>query len=163
MVFAHKHCEGKVPLSKNLHEIDEKFLAKIHSLLIEIEKAYETYRLRHASQLLMQLCQEANTYFDSKRPWVSAKNAETKQDMLNTISCCLEAIKLIALASFPIIPTTAEAVFETLGHKGLAQKHWDHLTRTPNNPGHSLGEPRILFRKVEDEEIEAELKKLLSK
>lgn len=158
LTFAHKNTDGKVPEMKDLQPIDEQFLEKIKALKEKAADAFANYHVRRASQIIMELAQEGNAYFDHKQPWKEAKSAETLQSMKNTVGCCLECLKTLAVISYPIIPTTAAKVFTFLGYHHKPEK-WDVLS-IPE--GQKLKQPEILFRKVEDEEIEREIEKLKS-
>jgi methionyl-tRNA synthetase len=158
MVFAHKQTEGKIPEIKKLQPEDEKFLGRIQALTSEIAECYSQFKVRRACQLIMEMAQEGNTYFDHKQPWKEAKLAETHQSMLNTIGCCLECIKLLALTASPIIPETAQKVWKMLGQSStLANDNWFALTSTPLANGTLLAPPEILFKKLEDEQVEQEI------
>jgi methionyl-tRNA synthetase len=161
LVFAHHHCERNIPTLKHLHEQDQQFLNQIRSLVKDAEEAYSSFRLRKASQIVMELSQLGNIYFDSKKPWIASRSALTHQDMCNAIGCCIECLKLLALISFPIIPESAEKVWKMLGFKTpLAQSKWDEVVRSPLESGQLLPEPQILFTKVEDDVIQKEIEKL---
>lgn len=161
LVFAANHCSAKVPAKHPLKEVDKKFLEEVDHLIKEAANSYETFHLRRASQLVMQLAQVGNVYFDGKKPWSSAKLPETREDMENTIRCCLECIKALALISFPIIPETAQKVWHLIGYQtDLSKQNWDTVAKQELAPGQSLPKPEILFKKVEDNVIESEMEKL---
>ncbi|MBS0619958.1 MAG: methionine--tRNA ligase [Verrucomicrobia bacterium] len=161
LVFLQKQCEGKSPHVHDLHPQDSEFLGKVKALVQEAAEAYENFRLRRASQVIMELAQLGNVYFDSKKPWVSARSALTHQDMHNTIGCCLECLKALALISAPILPETAEKLWHLLGFtKPLTTYHWDQVASGQFPEGQSLPAPQILFARVEDETIQIEIDKL---
>lgn len=158
MVFAQKETGGIIPEIKHLHADDEAFLGKIQSITSEIVECYSQFRVRRACQLIMELAQEGNVYFDRKQPWKEAKQAETRQSMMNTIGCCMECIKLLALTASPIIPETAQKVWQMLGQTSkLEAQSWFSLASTPLQNGVQLGKPEILFKKLEDEQVEKEI------
>ncbi len=160
LVFAKSKCQGQIGPLNDLSPDDQAFLEGQQALLREIEEAYKTFKLKRACHLLMELCQLSNGYFEKMAPWKDAKSDETKPRMDRTIRCCLEAIKCIALASYPVMPESSEAIWQMLGeNSSLLTQGWDQIKNTPLSPK-PLGEPKILFRKIEDSEIEAELKKL---
>ncbi len=161
LVFAYNNCERKIPEIKHLHEQDQQFLDKIRQLAKDAEEAYSSFRLRKASQVVMELAQLGNVYFDSKKPWIANRSALTHQDMFNTIACCIECLKVLALISFPIIPETAEKVWKMLGFQTpLAAAKWDDVVNSVLESGQELPEPQILFTKVEDDVIQKEIEKL---
>jgi methionyl-tRNA synthetase len=161
LVFAKNHCKQKVPKAGNLQEIDVKFLADIQSLLREIKISYESYHLRKASQLIMELASLGNVYFDAKKPWVDAKTVEGLARLDTTIALCLECLKALALASAPIVPNASCTLFKLLGFKEkIEDLGWQRIAEMRLNESQELLEPEILFHKIEDEKIEQEIKLL---
>lgn len=163
LVFAHKQWQGGIPEPQELDATDQQFLDKIQALAKEADSAYSQFKLRRASQIFMELAQEGNIYFDAKKPWKSAKDPSTHQEMANTISCCLECIKVLALISFPVIPQTAETIWHLLGFSHpISQVLWNEVLASHLSSLQKLREPKLLFMRVEDEIIEKEIQKLRS-
>jgi methionyl-tRNA synthetase len=161
LVFARNHCGGKVPAIKDLHPIDEEFLSNIKKLVDEAAACYGSFKVRRASQTIMELSQLGNVYFDAKKPWKDAKDPDNKHAMETTIACCLECLKCLALISSPIIPETAGKVWKLLGYVSrLDQSSWAQVLAEPIPAHQLLQEPQILFKKVEDEQIDIETAKL---
>jgi len=159
LVFAAKHCDGAVPPKRKLLEEDHQFLEHIKHLADVAKEAYENFKLRRASHAVMELAQLGNAYFDKKAPWREAK--ENRASMELTIACCLECLKTLALISSPIIPSSAQNVWEMLGFtNSLEEQAWDRVVEEELKRGQRLRKPVILFRKIEDEEIEKELEEL---
>jgi methionyl-tRNA synthetase len=163
LVFAKKHCEQKVPKQGDLEDVDTLFLTSIQEKATLAKQAYEHFSLRKATQILMELSSMGNVYFDAKKPWTDAKEAATHARMRTTISCCLECLKALALISAPLIPTASESLFKLLGvTTPLREMRWDLVMATPLQQGENLEEPKILFQKVEDSVIQAQIEKLHS-
>lgn len=161
LVFAHNKCGGCMPEKHSLEEVDHEFLANIKRLAGEAQACYQAFKVRQASQIIMELAQLGNVYFDRKKPWQDAKQAETKAVMETTISCCLECLKALALISFPIIPDSAKRIWNMLGYEiELEDVSWLEVISTPIPEKQKLREPQILFQRIEDEQIEHEIKKL---
>lgn len=161
LVFARNNCQGEVPKKHALQDIDKQFLADIQSLANQARDLYASFKMRRASQVIMELAQLGNVYFDAKRPWQDAKQPETRASMETTIACCLECLKVLALISYPIIPTTADKVWHMLGFASTIQeKGWDKIMTEHFADHQKLGEPKILFAKIEDAQIEQEIAKL---
>jgi methionyl-tRNA synthetase len=159
LVFAQNQCQGKVPSQAP----DADFLSKIRALASEIEKAYAGFHLRRACSLIMELAQEGNVYFDGKKPWALAKNEATRPEMETVVASCLECIKILALASFPIIPEAAEKLWGLLGFTSrLSDQKWDHVVMGKISAGQNLPKPEVLFKRVEDGIIQQELDALKS-
>jgi methionyl-tRNA synthetase len=146
LVFAANQCGGKVPEAKVLKEEDQLFLQKVESFVVEIAFAYSSFHLRKAAQLIMELAQTGNVYFDAKKPWQLAKDAATRQEMKNVVYCCCECLKTLAIVSSPIIPQTAGRLFALLGFQKPITR-WEE-PRIPS--GQKLPKPEILFTRVED-------------
>lgn len=161
LVFAQNHCGGKIPKQHTLEEADHRFINEMVRLQAEIEEAYSFYRLRKSCQLIMELAQLGNAYFDAKTPWKDAKTASTKPVMETTIALCLECLKVLSLVSFPIIPQTAQKLWNLLGFTTQIEKQlWKEILKRPLEVGLDLPKPSILFVKIEDEIIEQEITKL---
>lgn len=161
LTFAHSKCGGRIPPLHNLEQVDEQFLADLQALVERIAASYQGYKLRRAAQLMMELAQLGNVYFDTKAPWKDAKAEETHQRMETTIACCLECLKLLALTSFPIIPSTASRVWHFLGYTTeLQHASWSKVQVTHLPTSQKLNKPQILFQKIEDTQIEEEIAKL---
>jgi|JI10StandDraft_1071094.scaffolds.fasta_scaffold01857_19 methionyl-tRNA synthetase len=155
LVFTQNKLSGVMPSYGALKLIDEAFLEKVEELTKEIHQAYSHFHLRKASQLMMELAQEGNVYFDAKKPWKDEEGRET------TIACSLRALNALALISFPIIPETAEKVWKFLGHEtSLKDQTWEAVLERGIPPYRTLPKPEVLFSKVEDDVIENELEAL---
>lgn len=161
LVFAQNHAAGKVPPLGPLEEIDRRFQSDMSRLMQEIAEQFAAYRLRKASGLLMELAGVGNAYFDAKAPWKDAKEAKTRPMMETTIHLCMECLRNLALAAYPIIPDTADKVWEMLAEsKPLRDSLWDEVIKSKLQVGQQLPKPFILFLKIEDGVIEQEMAKL---
>lgn len=162
MVFAHRYCQGVVPAAE-LEEVDEIFLDNVKALFKEAFDCYRHFKLRRVCQVIMEIAQVGNVYFDSKQPWKDAKGQEAASlaRMAATIGCCLECIKFMALASFPIMPDTALKVWKMIGNtQEISTHNWEGAMEEQLKAGQKLEEPAILFQRIEDGQIEAENHKL---
>lgn len=161
LVFAKNQCQGKVPEMDQLEPVDTEFLDQIRKLVKQAEEAFEQFKVRRASQILMEIAQAGNVYFDLKKPWKDAKDPARQVAMRTTIACCLDCLKALSLVSYPIIPTTSQKLWQLLGFTSpLEPLGWEKIAAMEIPPGQLLGEPVILFNKIEDAEIEAQVAKL---
>ena len=161
LVFAFDRCQGAIPRMDNIQEVDEDFIKKCRSLVEECREAYQSFHLRRACQIIMELSGVGNVYFDAKRPWKAAKDPSLTSDMKNTIRACLECAKLLALISAPVMPATSAKVWELLGYKiPFGDQTWDQMLQMPLDDEMKLPKPQILFNKVEDDVIDEEIAKL---
>lgn len=160
LVFIQNQCGGIVPRIETLEQIDHDFLQRIQELITQINESYEQFKLRRASQLVMELAHLGNVYFNDKHPWSDAKLDETRPRMMTTLACCLECLKTLALVSSPIIPEAAQKVWQMLGYTSSLQEQGWEGALTSAIPVDKLDKPSILFTKIEDDQIEEELEKL---
>ncbi|MGE0198217.1 MAG: methionine--tRNA ligase [Simkaniaceae bacterium] len=161
LVFAKNQCGSQVPPYGDLEREDTLFMEKMDEIVSAIHQAYTNFHLRKASQLIMELAQVGNAYFDSKKPWKAAKDLDLVPSMRTTIACCLRCLQYLALISYPIIPRSAEKVWTLLGFSTpLAEHNWNAILEGGFTPNQQLLQPEILFTKVEDAVIEEELSAL---
>lgn len=161
LTFISTRCEGHIPTMGQLEPVDEQFLKDISEAMDQAAACYETFKVRKASQVVMDLAQKGNTYFDNKRPWTDAKQEATRARMETTLACCCECLKALALISFPLIPTAASEVWKMLGYQtALADQDWKVVQKSKIPANQKILQPKILFRKIEDEEIDEEIRLL---
>ncbi|NGX56973.1 MAG: Methionine--tRNA ligase [Candidatus Anoxychlamydiales bacterium] len=160
LVFIKNNLDKKIVDSKILLDEDKKFLNDINYLIDEANNAYSSYKLRKATQIIMELSSKGNIYFDFKKPWVLKK--ENKTDELHTtINLCLKCIKALSLISFPIIPTSANEIYKLLGfNDDLNNQNWQEVKKLELNVNKSILEPKLIFKKVEGKMIDDEIDKL---
>lgn len=158
LVFVKQHSKGKVPPT---HEGSEAFQKQMGTLVDTAAYSFKGFHLRKACQTLMELAQAGNTFFDHKKPWTLAKNPDLKDELEMTLAMSIECIKNLALVASPIIPETSEKIWKMLGFKTtLSKGSWKEIQTTPVPEKQKLGELHILFKKVEDMEIEEQVEKL---
>lgn len=163
LVFTKNNCDGVIPQLQQLDDTDRQFLSQIKSLVSQAAESYAAFKVRRASQLIMELAQLGNVYFDHKHPWKDAKSKETRPRMETTVAACAECLKCLALVAAPIIPDTAASIWSMLGFVDpLESIGWESVLITSIPKGQKIHESKILFQKVEDEAIQAELSKLHS-
>lgn len=161
LTFAHQQCEAIVPEPKDLTDIDQHFLHELSLKVLQIQQHYQNYQLRKACHGIMEVAQMANGYFDAQKPWKAAKEDSLRQMMNNTIYCCIQCLKNLALISYPVIPDAANKIWSFLGNStGLEKALWEEVRKESVDPGQKLQKPSILFKKVEDEQIFEEVEKL---
>ncbi|NGX61416.1 MAG: Methionine--tRNA ligase [Chlamydiae bacterium] len=161
LVFIQNHVDGKIPQAHELEEEDHRFLNEISRLTQEIEESFASYRLRQATQLIMELASCGNAYFDKKTPWKEAKREGGRPVLETTMALCLEGLKSLACVSYPLIPDAAEKLWHLLGFSdSLADYTWKEILSLPLEAGKLLPKPYLLFQKIEDELIEEEIQKL---
>jgi methionyl-tRNA synthetase len=145
MTFAHRYFEGVVPPRGEPTEQDRAQLAAVAELPDRVAALLEEYRFKDALQEVMASAREGNRYFDYREPWVLRK--EDKEACGTVINVCLNTIKTLAAVMEPFLPFAAAATAGMLG-AGPDEMRWDAAAE-PAPEGRPLGEPAILFEKLE--------------
>jgi len=163
LVFTQNNCEHKVPALNNLSDEDQTFVSRIDELASDLKEALSHYKVRKATQILMEMAQTGNVYFDSRKPWKLAKDEALTTELHACIASCLYCLKSIALSMFAIMPASAEKLWKMLGYKTpISASLWDEYIEAAVPTTNKLLEPTVLFKKVDEEliaEKEAELRK----
>ena len=159
VVLTHKYYSGEVPKASELLEIDLDVLSEMRLLPKKIGTSIELYRFREASQLLMQLARIGNKYLADSEPWKLIKsNPERVKTIMNT---ALQIATGLSVLSEPILPFTASKLKNML-NLNVTNLKWQDVSSTvmliPSK--HLIREAKLLFQKVEDEQIEYQRLKL---
>jgi len=161
LVFAKQQTESRMPKKGTLHALDQEFIQQMNVLVEAAALNFENFQLRKATQTLMELSHLGNAYFDARKPWALAKDPASRHELETCIALCIECIKNLSLLASPIIPASAQKIWEMIGFSStLAKGSWAQIHQTPVPLGQSLADPTPLFRKVEDAEIEEQVSKL---
>ena len=165
-VLMHKLCGGKVP---KLHEdiLDEKDKALVEAIRqtkTKVEGLLEEYKFRDALFEVIDLSRTGNKYMQEKEPWIVAKqlaeNPAAQKSIDNCMHLCLQLTANLAILINPFLPDTAKKM---LGMMKVVDKilDWENAGSVKLlSVGYSLREPQLLFRKIEDAEIAAQVEKL---
>ena len=165
-VLMHKLCGGKVP---KLHEdiLDEKdkvLISDIQNSKLKIQSLLEEYKFREALFEVIDLSRKGNKYMQEKEPWIVAKKLNedpaVQKSIDNCLHLCLQLTANLTILINPFLPSTAKKM---LGMMKVVEKmlDWENAGSIKLlSVGYSLREPQLLFRKIEDEEITAQVEKL---
>lgn len=159
VVLTHKYYQGVVPELGSLTEIDHKTIEELKAFPEKIANSIERYRFREASQELMNLARLGNKYLADEEPW---KLIKTNQERVATIMhIALQIAASLAVVSEPLLPFTSDKLKGMLALKTL-DLNWDLLDKTDTllPSGHQINTAELLFRRIEDEEIQAQIDKL---
>ena len=165
-VLMHKLCNSKVP---KIHTelLDQEDVAIAQSVKDTTEKVtalLEQYKFREAQFEVINLARLGNQYMQKKEPWILAKHIDTdptaQAKIDNCMHACLQLCANLAILINPFLPFTAQKMCHLM-------KVVDRMLEWENagkfdllKVGYTLRAPELLFRKIEDEEIEAELAQL---
>lgn len=157
LVLTSKYFEGHVPALGSLTDLDRETLSELSSVRGAIERELDSFHFREALKEAMNLARLGNKYLADTEPWKLAKTDLPRVATILNISLQITANLTIAFA--PFLPMSSERLCQMLQ---IDLPSWDDLGRADLLPvGHTLGEPHLLFEKIEDEVIEAQVQKLL--
>ncbi len=157
MTFVHK--EGGVVPTAEYTDRDKEHFAYITNKLQELFTSFSRYRVREACKLMMDVAREGNRYFDEMQPWNLRKdNPQRLQTVLNV---CLNTLRILSFASYSIIPQSSEKLWKMLGQQSnLSDERLSTIMDHHLPVGQKLNASEILFKKIEDSEITAQIEKL---
>ena len=152
-----KYYNGVVPAAGELTEYDLATIAEFKDMKAEVERLIENFRFRDAQKEAMNLARIGNKYLADSEPWKVIKtDAERVKTILNL---SLQLVANLAIAFEPFLPFSSQKLREMLRMDNV---EWDRLGSTDLLPaGHELGEACLLFEKIEDCVVEAQVQKLL--
>ena len=156
MVLTHKYFEGKVPAAGELQAIDTDAFEAISKVKESLENNLETFHFREALKDAMEIARLGNKYLQETAPWKVAKSdMDRTATILNT---ALQICANLAVAFEPFLPFSAEKLQKMLGMESLS---WKNLGKTDLIcAGAQLETAQLLFEKIEDAEIQAQLDRL---
>jgi len=168
-VLMHKLCSGKVPTFHNeiIDETDKQLITDISNIKNNVEQFLENYKFRDAQFEVIDLARKANQYMQKKEPWIVAKqlavNPEAQKIIDNCLHLCLQLTANLAILINPFLPFTAKKMLHMMKVVD-AMLDWKNAGSLKLlSVGYSLREPQLLFRKIEDEEINIQIEKLKNK
>ena len=157
LVLTSKYFEGHVPALGDLTDFDRETLSELSTTRAAIERELDNFHFREALKEAMNLARLGNKYLADTEPWKLAKTDLARVATILNIS--LQITANLAIAFAPFLPMSSERLCQMLQ---IALPSWEDLGRADLMPvGHTLGEARLLFEKIEDEVIEAQVQKLL--
>ncbi len=156
LVLTHKYFEGKVPQAGELTDYDRNTIAEFVNVKEVLENNLNNFHFREAQKEAMNLARIGNKYLADTEPW---KLAKTDMARVATImNLAMQITANLAIAFEPFLPFSAEKLRNMIG---LTQLDWNKLGATDIiAAGTELAKPELLFEKIEDETIEAQIKRL---
>ncbi|HVK97102.1 MAG TPA: methionine--tRNA ligase [Flavisolibacter sp.] len=169
-VLMHKLTKGKVPKFHNdiADEKDKELIEVITNSKERIENLLEEYKFRDALFEVIDLARKGNKYMQEKEPWIKAKRTNEQGNIIedaqaeidNCIHICLQLCANLAVYINPFLPNTARKMCQLMK---VVDKmlNWENAGKTKLlSVGYSLRSPELLFRKIEDVEVEYQVEKL---
>ena len=151
-----KYWGGVVPACGELQEVDEKAIAEFKDVKEKVEQYLNVFKFREAQKEAMNLARIGNRYITECEPWKVWKTDPKRVETILNIS--LQLVANLAIAFEPFLPFSSEKLRKMIN---MPNFEWTQLGSTNLlKAGTQLGEPELLFEKIEDEVIERQLQKL---
>lgn len=156
LVLTQKYFGGKVPPCGELTEQDKEIIAEFRDVKTKVEELLEKFRFRDAQKEAMNLARIGNKYLADSEPWKVFKTDPKRVETILNLS--LQLVANLAIAFEPFLPFSSEKLRSMINMPDLK---WNNLGQTDLlAAGHELNKPELLFEKIEDEVVEAQIKKL---
>ena len=155
LTFIWTKYQGKVPQPQDYDGLDNEFKEKIKGVAEEVGKEIESNELTRGLRKIVEFSAFCNQYFQRKQPWTDKEKAKT------TLYLCANAVRSLAVLLEPYTPFSSEKLWQQLNLPGSIHKQaWNSASQLKIEGGHQINEPKVLFQKVQDEDIEKERQKL---
>lgn len=156
MVLTHKYFDGKVPATSELSDYDIATIDEFSDVKKRLEDNIEQFRFREAQKEAMNLARIGNKYLADTEPWKLAKSDMVRVGTILNVS--LQIAANLSIAFEPFLPFSSAKLRNMLC---LEEAQWQRLGDTDLlASGHQLGKPQLLFEKIEDDVIQAQLDRL---
>ncbi len=153
--FTQKIFDGKIPKPDEFDDIDNKSEEKIKTLAEDVGKLMKQNHLDRALKKILEFSAHFNQYFQHKEPWKKGPGTNT------TVYISVNAVRSLAIASYPFMPKSAQKIWLQLGLQGnVSEQTWDSISEISLQAHHKLGSSSPLFAKVEESDIKKYTQKL---
>jgi methionyl-tRNA synthetase len=157
LVLSHKYFDGQVVMGSDFSDTDLKVMQELKDYPSKIAASIEQYRFREALSEFMNLARLGNKYLADAEPWKLIKTDEERVKTILNIG--LQIASNLAILAQPFLPFSSQKLFKMLN---LQVQDWDKAGTLNLLPlGHQLNEATLLFEKIEDSEINAQIQKLM--
>lgn len=154
--FTQKFADGEVPELVDPQQIDLDALKSIETQKEKVTQALETFKFKEAISEMMNLARAGNKYFTETEPW-KTRNSDP-QACANSLHVSLQICAALSVLMEPILPDSMKKLRNQLSYSGKVS--WDSISDSMLEVGNSIDPGEVLFTKVEDEEIEAQIARL---
>ena len=159
VVLTNKYYEGIVPSPSDFSELDQDVLAEVKEFPNKISKSMERYRFREALMEMMNLARLGNKYLADEEPWKLVKTDEARTQTIMYVA--LQIAAALSVLSEPFLPFSAIKLKRILNQQGVFNAWEDVEHKEVLIPaGHTIGKAELLFSKIEDAQIQAQIDKL---
>ena len=156
LVLTKKYFDGRVPAQGELQDIDREAIAELSTVRERVERLLDAFKFRDAQKEAMTLARVGNKYLADTEPWKLAKTDMARVATILNIS--LQLVANLAIVFGPFLPFSTDKLRRMLN---IADTDWTRLGCLDLMPvGHELGEPELLFEKIDDDKINEQVARL---
>lgn len=149
LTFAANYFEGRVPARAAVTAVDRDHLGHAAAALRSVGQLISAKRFRAALEEMMAFARQCNQYFGVREPWKSRK--QNLDDCAAAIATSIDSIQWLAILAYPFMPGAAQRILDMLNAPASAIRWQPPI---PLSTGHKLGQPAILFGKLEETALE---------
>jgi len=158
LTFTWANYDGKVPEPIQYDNLDREFESKIKTVASEVGAEIEKIELSRGLRKIIEFSAFCNQYFQRKQPWTNKGKART------CLYLCINAVRNLAILLAPYTPFSAENLWQQLNlEDSVHEQSWSSASELTIPSGHKINKPKILFRRVAEEEIKKQKEKLEAK
>jgi methionyl-tRNA synthetase len=156
--FIRNYFEGKLPVRRDLDSLDNELIEKLKEGRNAVAQSIDAFQFKEATRQFMDVARFANKYFNDQEPWVTRK--QNPEKCATTLNLCVQTAYALAIMMNPFLPFTSKKIWRMLRLEGKpAEASWEDIGTLPLQDLHKIGDIEILFEKIPDKAIRAELTK----
>ncbi|MYH18806.1 MAG: methionine--tRNA ligase [Gemmatimonadetes bacterium] len=159
LTFINRYFDGVIPEPGTFSPEDREMLSSVAGAPVRVGACFESFQVRGAVRELIALGNQCNRYFNDQAPWNTRKTDRAR--CAATLHVCVQAVRVLAVVMSPILPFSAERLWKMAGLEGRVDEQlWDEIEIDASLSGRPIGEIEILFHKIEDNTIDAQIARL---
>ena len=155
LVFTKNNFDGKIPSKGKPSDEDKAFEKSVSDRVKKTRELFLDYKMQEAVHSAVEIARESNRYFNAAEPWHKIKTDRAKAE--TTVFYTINALRSLAIVLEPFIPSSSRAIFAQLGLE-WENVRWHDAEKFSLEKGHVLGENAVLFKKLEEKDVEAKKK-----
>ena len=156
MVLTQKYYEGKTPLVETFTEKENDLLDKVYSYPEKIGNSIEKFKFREAINTMIDLARIGNKYLADEEPWKVIKSDDSEK-VKTIMNISIQICGILSMVCEPFLPNTSIKLKKQFNIKNT---NWDSINKNSPVICEEIEKSNLIFRKIEDEEIELQLEKL---
>ncbi len=157
--FVRNYFDSSIPACGTLDDLDKELQDKLIKSREDIGELIDKFQFKEATRRFMDTARFANKYFNDQEPWKTRKSDPEK--CATTLHLCCQAAYDLALLMHPILPFSSHKIWKMLQQEGKPEEiDWSEIGKMTLKEGQKIGELEILFEKIPDKTIKAEIEQL---